>query len=260
MTSGPVIFIHGMFMTPACWADWIPRFGRAGFVSSAPAWPLRDASVEELRARHPDAELGKLTLDRVVAHYEAIIRASPKPPVLIGHSMGGLIVQLLLARGLGTAGVAIDSAPPRGVLSLAGSFLKSNWAILNPFISGRRPYLMPFEAFHYAFAHTLSEADARAVYDRHVVPESRLIGRAALTPDAEVDFAAERAPLLFIAGELDHIIPASLNRTNYKRHKKKSPSRTDFKEFPGRTHYLIGQEGWAELADFIQEWLRSIPS
>jgi pimeloyl-ACP methyl ester carboxylesterase len=216
--------------------------------------PGRDEPVEVLRARHPDPALGGLTLRAVVDHVDAAIRGLDLQPVLVGHSMGGLVVQLLAQRGLGAAVVAIDSAPPEGVFTVSWPFLKSNWAHINPFAKGSGPIEMTFSRFQYTFVHTLPLEQQRAAYDRYVVPESRLVPAESLTGAARVHFARPHPPLLLVAGGADHIIPAALNRKNYRRYAK-SPSPVDFKEFPGRVHFTIGQDGWEEVADAVADWL-----
>lgn len=245
--SRKVVFIHGMFVGPRCWDRWVERYTAAGIECVAPAWPGRDLPVDELRRRHPDPALGALTLDAVIAHHEELLRAMNPKPVLVGHSMGGLLVQLLLQRDLGACGVAIDPAPPRGVVSLAWSFLKSNLPVVNPF-AGDTPYLMPFEHFQYTFVNGMAEADQRAAYDANVVPESRRVARGPTGPAGAVDFKRPRAPLLITAGENDNIVPASLNESNYKKYAG-SGNVTEFEVFPGRTHYLVAQRGWEEVAD-----------
>jgi pimeloyl-ACP methyl ester carboxylesterase len=252
----PLVFLHGMFMTPRCWSDWLPRFRAAGFDATAPAWPLHDFPPDELRRRHPEAVLGRLTLDELVTHFEKLLRAMPEKPALVGHSMGGLLVQLLLARGLATAGVAIDSAPPKGVLSLKWSFLKSNWPMISPFAPKHEPHLLTLEQFRYAFAHTLTDAELRTAYAEEVAPESRLVANGPTTPIAKIDFAAPRPPLLLVAGGADRIIPASLNRKNFRKYPP-SAGVTDFHEFPGRAHYTLGQSGWQEVADYVLDWLKT---
>jgi pimeloyl-ACP methyl ester carboxylesterase len=253
--SRTMVFIHGMYMTPRCWERWESYFKDAGYRTIAPAWPEHDAPVAEQRARHPNPRLGALTLDEVVAQHRDLVRGLEEPPILVGHSMGGLIVQLLLQQGLGAAGIAIDSAPPKGVLSLKWSFLKSNWPALNPFASADRPIALSFEQFQYAFVNMLSPEGQRAAYEEQYVPESRRVGRGPTTPAAAIDFARERPPLLLVAGADDHIIPASLNRSNYERYRK-SPSVTDLREFPGRCHFTIGQDDWREVADYVLQWVR----
>jgi pimeloyl-ACP methyl ester carboxylesterase len=249
-----IVFVHGMFMTPLCWEHWVDFFQAQGYSCIAPAWPGRNAPVDTLRQAHPDPQLGKLTLSAVVEYLTAIVSKLDNP-ILIGHSMGGLVVQLLLQKDLAAAGVAIDSAPPAGVITTKWSFLKSNWPMINPFVSRSTPRAMSLADFQYAFVNGLPVDEQRAAYDRYVVPESRMIPRESLGKAAKIDFKKVHAPLLLTAGSDDHIIPASLNRTNYLRYQR-SPSITDFKEFPGRVHFTIGQKGWEETADYIARWLK----
>jgi pimeloyl-ACP methyl ester carboxylesterase len=252
MRSQTIVFIHGMYMNPLCWEGWVDTFSARGYTCLAPAWPGRDQPVELLCQNHPDPQLGQLTLSNVLDHYTGVIKKLDEKPVIIGHSMGALAVQLLLQKDLAAAGVAIDSAPPMGVITTKWSFLKSNWPHITPFASQSSPIEMTFERFQYTFVNGLPLVEQRAAYDRYVVPESRRVPRESLT--ARVDFKKPHAPLLLIAGSADHIIPASLNRSNYARYKK-SPSVTGFKEFPGRTHFTIGQNGWEEVAGYILAWL-----
>ena len=259
MQSKTIVFIHGMFMTALCWEKWLPYFQGQGYTCLAPNWPGRDKPVEALRQDHPDGQLGRLGLADVVDHFEKIIRALPEKPLLIGHSMGGLVTQLLLQRDVAAAGVAIDSAPPAGVFTPSWSFLKANFPMINPFVSGSTPRSMPFADFQYAFVNTLPLAEQQADYQRYVIPESRKVPRDSLISAGAIDFKKEHAPLLLIAGAADHIIPTGLNKINYEKyHASASASRTDFKEFPGRVHFIIGQTGWEEVAGYVAGWLSGV--
>ena len=241
-------------MTPLSWEGWADRFSKAGYQVTAPAWPGRDDDVAGQRSRHPDPARGKLRLADVVAHFEAAVRALATPPVLIGHSMGGLVVQLLLQRGLGAKGVAIHSQAPKGIVTVSWPFIKSNWSVVSPFRRAAEPFLMSFEEFQYAWVHTLPVALQREAYDRYVVPESRLVARDSLGAEGLVDFTKERPPLLLTAGSEDHVIPAQLNRKNHAAYAR-GPSRTDWREFAGRTHFVLGQPGWEEVADHVRGWI-----
>lgn len=251
--SRTAVFIHGMYMTALCWEHWLAHFQARGYRCLAPNWPGRDQPVDVLRQRHPDPQVGHLTLSRVLDHFRDVIRSLDDTPVLIGHSMGGLVAQLLLQEGPACAAVAIDSAPPMGVFTLKWSFVKANWPHINPCVPPSRPIEMTFERFQYAFVNGLPLDDQRAAYERYVVPESRRVPREALT--ARVDFKRPRPPLLLIAGSDDRIIPPSLNRANYAKYRA-APAITDFAEFAGRTHFIIGQKGWEEVADFVLAWLK----
>jgi pimeloyl-ACP methyl ester carboxylesterase len=255
MKSKTVVLIHGMFMNSLCWEKWIPYYESKGYKVQAPNWPGRDKSVEELNKAHPDLELPKLKLNHIVNAMETFIKGLDEKPAIIGHSMGGLVVQLLLQRDVAVAGVAIDPAPPAGVFTTEWSFVKSNFPAINPFLLGQ-PVKMTFEHFQYAFVNTLPLDEQRAAYDRYTVPESRGVPTSSLGPAGKIDFAKPRRPLLITAGEKDHIIPASLNRSNHAKYK--GPSVTDFKEFTGRDHFLIGSRGWQEVADYCLEWLGQI--
>jgi len=253
MKSKTIVFIHGMYMTPLCWEQWTTHFQAKGYHCLAPAWPGRDKPVESLRKNHPDPQLGKLTLTHVVEHLANTIGKLDEKPILIGHSMGGLVVQLLLQRDLAAAGVVISSAPPMGVFTTRLEFLKSNWPHATPFVSQTSPIQMTFERFQYTFVNTLPLAEQQAAFEKYVVPESRGVPRGSLT--AKIDFKKQHPPLLLVAGSTDNLIPASLNKTNYDKYKPSS-SITDFKEFAGRTHFIVGQKGWEEVADYVLGWLK----
>ncbi len=256
--SRTAVFIHGAWMTPLCWESWTAFFAERGYRCLAPAWPYHDRPVDELR-RSPAPQLGRLGAGEIVAHYARVVRGLAEPPLLIGHSFGGLWVQRLLDLGLGSAGVAIDSAPPRGVLPLQWRALRSTAGVLLT-VAPQRVVRLSFPQFRYAFTHTIPEAVQRAAYERHVVPETRRIffeaAGALLDPASpvRVDFRnPRRAPLLLIAGGEDHIVPAVQNRSNFAKYRG-SGARTDFREFAGRTHWIIGQDGWEEVARFAAEW------
>jgi pimeloyl-ACP methyl ester carboxylesterase len=255
MNSKTIVFIHGMYMSPKSWEKWIHYFELDGYTCLAPAWPGRDLPVETLRQQYPDPGMAKVDLDDVVEKMASVVNELPEKPVLIGHSMGGLVVQLLLQKRLGAAGVAIDSAPPMGVLSIKWSFLKSNLPHISPFASMKQPIEMSFPRFQYTFVNGMTLEEQHKAYDKYVVPESRRVPWQSLT--ARIDFKRAHPPLLLIAGSSDHLIPASLNKRNYRRYKS-SQSVTVFKEFPGRTHYIIGQKNWEEVADFVAKWLKSL--
>ena len=254
MKSRTIVFIHGMYMNSLCWENWLDLFQSKGYHCVAPSWPGRDKPVEELRKSPPDPQLTRLTLSRVIEHYADIVRQIDEKPILIGHSLGGLVVQLLLQKGLAAAGVAIASAPPQGVLTLKWAFIRSNWPHITPFRSRSQPVRMSLKRFQYTFTNGLPLAIQQWAYERYAVPESRRVAGGTLTGTAAIDFSRVHPPLLLVAGSNDHLIPASLNKSNWNRYKA-SPSVTDFKEFAGRTHFVIGQEGWQDVAGFIAAWL-----
>lgn len=250
-----IVFIHGNFVTRHCWDPWIARYQARGFKCVAIPYPGRDKSVAAHKRDVAQPILSTLTIEQVIDHLATTIKALGEKPIIIGHSFGGLLTQLMVQRDLAAAAVAIDSVPPPGVITLKWSFIRSLFPVINPFISASRPYYMPFESFQYTFANDLPLAEQRAPYDAHIVPESRRLARGGLSKAARIDFKRRHVPLLLIAGERDHIMPASLNRSNFERYKA-SDSITEFKEFPDRAHYSIigGNKNWEEVADYAVDW------
>ena len=253
-----IVLIHGLWMTPQSWENWVRRYTDRGFRVLAPAWPGMDRPIEELRA--DTTAVDHLGVTEIVDHYEGIIQDLAQPPIIMGHSFGGLITQVLLDRGMGAAGVAIDSAPVKGVLSLPLSSIRSSLpALKNPANNHKSVMLSP-EEFHFAFTNTLSAEESLTVYDRYAVPgPGRVLFQAALAnfnPHAatRIHFDNDtRAPLLIIAGSDDHVSPPVVNQAT-ARLQRKSESETDYQEFPNRSHFILGQEGWQEVADYALTW------
>jgi pimeloyl-ACP methyl ester carboxylesterase len=246
-----VVLIHGMWLTPRGWDNWVDHYRDRGYSAIAPGWPgVKDP--EEMR-RDPSGLKG-LGLTQIVDHYEQILRGLDRPPILIGHSFGGLTTQLLLNRGLGAAGVAIGTAPPKGILVLPLSTLRAGFpALKNPF---NRNGLCPIspKQFHWRFTNTLGEAESKRIYDEHYIPGANRPFFDALGSPAAVDSGrAKRPPLLLIAGGVDHISPVSLNR-NVLKLQSKAASATELKEYPDRPHFMAGMDGWEEVADYALNW------
>jgi len=258
-TEGPdtIVLIHGLWMTPRSWENWISRYESRGYNVLAPSWPGMEAEVEELN-RDP-SPIAELDVEQIVDHYEGIIRGLDGPPIIMGHSLGGTMTQLLLDRGLGAAGVGMASGTVKGVLDLPFSTLKSASPVLgNPFNRGKA---IPLDAkqFHYAFANTLSQEESDAIHERYHVPAAATVlfevafANLHFHAPTKVDFGNdERAPLLFIAFEEDHVVPAKASRHNAEKYAE-SKATTEFREFPGRPHFPAAP-GWEEVADYALDW------
>jgi pimeloyl-ACP methyl ester carboxylesterase len=217
-----------------------------------------EGSIESLR-RDP-TPIATLDTRTILDHYEQIIRNLESPPIIMGHSFGGAFTQVLLDRGLGTAGVSIDSAAIRGVLDLPLSTLRSGWPLLrNPVQRHKAIPLTPGQ-FHYAFTNTLSEAESFKVFKRYQVPGARNVllegASANFNPRTalRVNFRNhDRSPLLFIAGGRDHIVPSSTNSANVAKYGN-SRATTELMVFEDRSHFTLGQPGWEDVADYALDW------
>jgi len=247
-----VVFIHGMYLNARSWQPWVERFASAGFSCSAPSWPFHHGDPRTLR-NEVDPRLRSLTFGDVTAHLKSVIDALPERPILVGHSIGGLLVQRLVEDGYARAGVAISSAPPPGVRSYSPHFVRANFPHINPF-AGSRPVFMTPKRFHYAFCNTLTPRASDEAFEQFVVPESRLVPRSTLGKSAKIDFSSARAPLFFLAGTRDHLTPVAMVRRNASKYKDDS-GQVEYREFVGRSHYICGEPGWEEVADAAIGWL-----
>jgi pimeloyl-ACP methyl ester carboxylesterase len=255
INSSTIVFITGAFVNHACWNEWLTHFRRKGYTAVAPPWPGKDGDARTLRSRHPnDPKLTSVSLQDIIDHYASIIQTLQEKPILIGHSFGGLISQVLMDKGLAAGVVAIHAAPPKGVLPYEFAFLKSSAAALGYFTSIDKTYLMSFEKWQYAFTNGMSLGEQRAAYDAIAAPESKRAIRGGLTDAAKVDFSKPHVPLLFLAGTSDQTIPAHLCKRVYKRYTDKG-SVTQYIE-QDRNHFVLGLPTWRQDADLIADWIQ----
>ena len=256
VSAPPIVLIHGLWLTPRSWEKWKERFETRGRQVLAPPWP-RMGEVEDVR-RDPSA-LNGLGVAEIVDHYAGIIRGLDRPPVIIGHSFGGLVTELLLDRGLGAAGVALSPAQIRGVLRLPPAQVRATFPVIrNPANRKRTVELTP-KQFHFNFTNTMAQDEAKAAYDRYQVPgPGRVIFQAAFAnfnPRAatRVDFHdGDRPPLLVIGNDKDHTVPASVSKEAAKR-LGKSGAVVEYKELAGRPHFAAAP-GWEAVADEALDW------
>ena len=246
MNVTTIVLINGLWVTALSWEIWVKHLADKGYRVIAADWPGMDGDIEQLR-RDPTS-FAKLGLTDVVDHYEQIIRGLETPPVIIGHGVGGLVTQILLDRGWGAAGVAIASAPPKGVFRSVVSNLKLA-------LKGRS--LTP-QQFHYDFANTFAEAPSIAAFERYVVPApNRILRQVALAnfspaaPSTVRFHNDSRAPLLLAGGGKDRVMPSSVVKANFNSYRE-SKAGTDYKEFPDHTHFSWLRE--TNVADYVLGW------
>lgn len=256
----PVVFVHGLWLLPNSWDRWASAFEEAGYAALTPGWPDDPRTVAEAK-EHPEV-LANKTVGQVADHFEAIIRRLRRKPIIVGHSFGGLLVQILAGRGLAAATVAIDPAPFRGVLPLPLSALRSAWPVLANPANFKRAVSLSFGQFRFAFANAVSEEEARELYQSFAVPAPGApvfqAATANLNPwtEVRVDTAnPERGPLLIISGEKDNTIPWSMANASFQRQRRNS-NVTEIVEMSNRGHALTVDHGWREVAETSLQFIR----
>ena len=256
----PIVLVHGLWMTPSSWDTWAERFRTRGHEVLAPGWPgIDDRSPADVR-RDPSA-LENVSITEIVDSYDRIIRALPEAPIIMGHSFGGIFTQMLLDRGLGVAGVGVEPGQPAGVLTLPFSTLRTGLPILsNPFRKAKANAFSKSH-FHYTFGNDLTRAASDIEWDKSAVNSvNRVFFEGVLSLPrrksgiTRVDFRKpDRAPLLLISGGIDHVAPPAIQRALLQRYAA-GPSLVERIEFPGRSHRIVSQDGWEEVADYALDW------
>jgi pimeloyl-ACP methyl ester carboxylesterase len=248
MNVTTVVLINGLWMTALSWENWVKCYASKGYSVIAANWPGMDGDIEELR-RDPGS-FATLGMTDVVDHYEQFIRELETPPIIIGHGLGGLVTQILLDRGWGAAGVAIASAPPKGVFRSA----------FGNFRLALRGSPLTSQQFHYDFASTLGEVPSGAAFERYVIPApTRILRQVALAnfsqdaPSTVRFYNDSRAPLLLVAGGKDRVVPSSIVKANFDSYRE-SKAETDYKEFPEQTHFTLVHDAWQKIADHVLGW------
>ncbi|KQM82646.1 alpha/beta hydrolase [Agromyces sp. Leaf222] len=260
----PIVLVHGLWMTPKSWNTWAEYFEARGHQVIRPGWPgIDDREVADIRS-NPEA-LKNIGLKQIADHYERIIRALPQKPIIMGHSFGGLLTQMLADRDrdLGVAYVGVTPGQPAGITTLPPSTLRTGFPILaNPFDkNGAKPISKGH--FHFTFGNDLSRAESDAIWEEFAVNSYNRVffeGVAGAFNEkggvSHVDYAkADRAPLLVITGEIDHVVPPAIGKAIVKKyHATGSPSVVEYQEFAGRTHRIVSQDGWEEVAEYALTW------
>jgi non-heme chloroperoxidase len=258
MAKKKIVFIHGLWIHTSSWKPWMDFFSQQGYETLNPPWPGDSATVAECRNNpQPIANRG---VAEIADNYAKVIASLPEPPVVIGHSFGGLIAQVLLGRGIASAGVAIDPAPMKGVWQLPLTALKASFPVLgNPF-NFSKAVSLTLAQFRYGFANAVPEAEAKELYERWTIPApARPLFQAAMATLAgsETKVNTEnttRGPLLITGGSKDNIAPPVLGHASVRKYN--SSVVTEFKLFEGRGHSLIVDHGWKDVAEYSAQWLK----
>jgi pimeloyl-ACP methyl ester carboxylesterase len=257
--TNPVLFIHGLWLHQSSWSAWEEFFGTEGYQTLAPGWPGDQDTVELARA-NPDSVADK-GVEEVVDHFAGIIDGLDAPPILIGHSFGGMIAERLLGDGKGAAAVAIDAAQIKGVLPLPLSSLRSTLPVFKNPSNKHKSVMLDAEHFRYSFGNAVSEEESNSLHEQWVVPSpgrplfeaaaANVSPRSPLKVDTDNE---ERGPLLLIMGGQDHTVPEAITKSTLKQYRHSSAV-TDLVEFEDRGHSLTIDSGWKDVAQASLDWL-----
>src|SRR4051794_12047874 len=259
-TATPVVFVHGLWLLPSSWDRWAAFFAEAGYVAVTPGWPDDPETVAEAKA-HPEVLAGK-GIGEIADHLESIIRRLDRKPVVIGHSFGGLLTEILAGRGLAAASVAISPAPFQGVLPLPISALRAaSVALRNP-ANWNRAVPLTYDQFRYSFGNAVTESEAKELYESYSVPgpgEPLFQAAAAnFNPWSEAKVKtkrSDRGPMLIISGDVDHTVPWAIANAAYKK-QKRNEGVTEIVKIVGRGHALTIDSGWREVAETSLAFVR----
>lgn len=253
--SKTIVLIHGLFVNNTSWAAWKTYFETQGYTVHTPANPGHEGNPADLR-KNIQPGLTKVGFEDVVMNIVKLIDTLPEKPIVIGHSLAGLVVQKLIELDKAVAGVSIDGAPPKNVLA-PWQTIKMVLPVVNPFKTGT-PYMGTKEWYHRAFFNNYTKSESDVFYHEIAVPESRKIAwDSLLKPFAKIDFKKAHNPLLFIGGENDTIFPATFTKKIAGSYKDPN-SQVDFKSFAGRSHFIAGEKGWEEVAEYVLNWIENV--
>jgi alpha-beta hydrolase superfamily lysophospholipase len=256
-----IVFIHGMFQNSKSWDKWVNHFQQLGYNCIAPSWPDHDGEPAALRA-NPPATLGDLMLEDVIGAIEQVIihagggtQDVNEKPIIIGHSVGGLLAQIFVNKNLASLAVPICPVAPNKMMTLDWPFFKNVAAITNPF-KGDEPFKHTAETFQEGFCNTLDEASAQAAFEDTATYDSRNVLRGCLGEYGEIALDTPHVPMLFIAAKEDQIIPYELVEKTYNAYKDEEVGDVSYQVFENKSHFICGEPGWEVVAEQIHSWIQ----
>lgn len=252
-----IVFISGAFVSHFYWGKWLTFFENNGYKVVAPPWLHKNDSVANLRDQNPCVKIGSISLFDLVCYYTEIIEKLPEKPILVGHSYGGLLVQLLVQKDLAEAGICINSFPPKGFTTLKFSFYKIVLKFSSVTFSSKKTLFLSFENWKNIFFNTLSNKEQKKEYEKFIIPESKKALRNLFSKNARINFRKKHVPLFFISSSNDQIISSKLVRWNFRKHIN-IHSITCYKELKNKNHFVILHPEWQEVAESVAKWIEKV--
>jgi len=246
--------IHGMWAGPWCWENYKEFLEKKGYHCITTTLRHHDIDPSD----PPDPKLGTTSLLDYANDLEKEILQLESKPIVMGHSMGGLLAQILGGRDLAKALVLLAPASPYGIISIRPCLIKSFWGILRKWGFWKTANRLTFDEAVYSSLHLLPEDEQKLIHDKFVYESGRVaseIGLWFLDPDkaSYVDASKIKCPVLVISGSEDRMTPADITEMVAKKYEPLST----YKLFENHAHLVIAEPGWQKIADYVSEWLKS---
>ncbi|QWR78797.1 alpha/beta fold hydrolase [Candidatus Magnetomonas plexicatena] len=247
-------FIHGANCGSWVWEEFSEFFKIKGFHCLTPDLRFHKADQANMAAN----DIGTISLLDYVSDIRKDLSALDETPVLVGHSMGGLLAQVVAQSVPVRALVLLEPGPPAGLYPKKSAFLQGVFAVLNYGTFWKAPVMPTFEQVVATSLHLLSSEKQQDVYSKFVHESGRALSEIGFSIldrhcAASVDFKKVTCPVLVIAGSKDRIITPDIARSVANNYKNNT-----YKEFAEHAHWILQEQGWEKVAGFIFEWLEKI--
>jgi pimeloyl-ACP methyl ester carboxylesterase len=252
-----IMFISGPFVSHDYWEEWLTYFESRGYIVVAVPWLHKNDSVKNLRTNDPCNKIGLITLSDLLCYYSEIIEKLQEKPILIGHSYGGLLVQLLVQKNLASAGICISSFPSSGFTALKFVFYRNLMKFSSSLFSKGATYFLTFRNWQKLLYNTDPLEEQKAKYEKFIIPESQKALRDLLLRNTEVNYKEKHVPLFFIAASEDRFVSSDLIYWNFKKYKN-FQSITCYKKIEDQNHFLVLQRQWKKTAEIAADWLEKV--
>jgi pimeloyl-ACP methyl ester carboxylesterase len=255
LKSKSIVFIHGMYQNDHSWKNWKEYFEKKGYKVYTPTYPYHTGSPQYLN-ENINPKLADLTFKPVLDYMMAFVDSLPEKPIIIGHSIGGLVMQKLVEADKAALGIALAPANPPKISVLNWRYIRSNFRMINPF--RRRDIVCrpkdEYKWLNFTFFNTLDDSTAKLEIEKYFVPESRKLAKSTAKECTPINFSKPHVPMLFISGEKDNDLPPPLIYKNYLAYTHKE-SKLDYYKFPNKSHYIASEPGWEDVVKYVHDWI-----
>lgn len=250
-----IILLHGFWSHPEVTRPLRRHLERHGHRVHALTFPGHDPEDP-----WPEQKLARLSLGDCTAFVRQYIHDQnfSSPPLLMGHSMGGLVAQMVAAEEPASGVILLNSAAPAGINHILPSAIRTNWNILTTPFFWKKAVLPNRAGAHYGLFNRMPVRSAESIYES-LVPESGrmfselvfwFLDRSKTTRiEKEID-----APILILTGGMDRIVPSPVGKALHRRY----PLATKLC-FPASGHWLFHEFGSRRVFAAISDWIETIP-